>query len=208
MCKLLANQWVCSWMHLMCEVFCHYTPLWVLPRKPFWHFLQTQRTCDLPSLPDPIVRKQVPKTKIRLQKLSFHRPSPTLLKCRELCCMLLLHFLLASSLCIVGAIVLKKSSLDGGCVLQDSVQIPKRRQSLPSASQNYTEKLQKRGEISPSLYQRSYQSQVMQFVRALNTEPQAEFHHLVKWAWPFLNSINSFASALGLVAFQSTTSSW
>lgn len=85
------------------------------------------------------------------------------------------HFLLASSLCIIGAILLKKSSLDQGCVLQDDVQIPKRTQFPPSASQNYTENLQEKGKISPTLFQRIYQSQVMHFMRALETEPQAEF---------------------------------
>lgn len=114
------------------------------------------------------------------------------------------NFLLASSLCIIRS--LKKLSLDQGCVLQDDVQITKRRQSQPSASQIYTEKLQKRGGISPSLYQRSYQSQVMQFVRALKTEPQAEFHHHVKWTLPFLNSINSFASTFNLTAWLGSLS--
>lgn len=51
--------------------------------------------------------------------------------------------------------------------MQDGVQIPNRRQSLPSESQTYTEISQEKGKALPSLHHRSYQSQVMQLAAAL-----------------------------------------
>lgn len=147
-----------------------------------------------------------------LHKWSFHLPPPALPQRRELCCVVTQ---LSSSTSIPPFFIscyslhfrsLQKSSLNRDCVLQDGVQIPNRSQSLPSESQTYTENLQEKGKASPSLYHRSYRSQVIQLVAAPKNETQPEFHHHYKWALPFITGINSLASALSLIAWLGSIS--
>lgn len=145
--KLLVNQWLYSWMHPLCEVFCHIISLWELLRKTSWHFLWTHGAYDIPLLPDRVVRKvQVLRAKVCLHKWSSHRPPPALRLYRELCNTVtqplppFLHFLISCySLHYRGP---QKSNLDQDYILQDGV--PNGTQSLPWESQTYTENLEEK----------------------------------------------------------------